>query len=648
MKKLILLFLFTFLVYSNSFHIPFYFDDQHMILKNPFIKSFKFIPFFFKGFVTGYNFPQGMCRPLLMITFSLNYFFGRLSPAGYHLINLIFHILSGALLFFILKFLFKKSNNVLFLITLLFLLHPLNTETVNYISSRSDLMVSFFILLAFLFYLKERYFLSVIFYIFSLFSKETGLCFSLFIFSYEFSFYFKNLRQYIKERKKIIYFFSLLILIACLYLLYRQLFFVPLYPIHSPRGFYSNFLIQAAVTFLYLKLFLFPYPLNLVRDFPQINSLLHPLVLPSFIGFLFLIILIFIFKKRKPLISFSILWYLCGLLPKFYARLYYPAMEHHFYLPSFGIYIILAYLFLKIYPKFRRKFSIVFTGIIVLFGVLTYLRNEEWANPVIFWKKSLERGGLKGVCWHDLGVTYAKMGNFKEAEHCFKKSLEVAILKKNKRSQNLVKNSLALLYFRKKDYENAERLAREVVKSRFLYASSYYILSEALWRKGEREKAIKVLETLKKKLPFFWRTYEVLAQFYLKNNNLKNAELNLEKAIEYNHLNWKNYTLLGKILEKKNLGKAINLYKKAISLNKYDYYTHFLLGLAYAKKREYLLAKKELEETIKLNPKYAPAYYNLSIIYAIFHKKEAEKFLKKAEELGYKVPSSLKKEIYEE
>ena len=105
MKKLILLFLFTFLVYSNSFHIPFYFDDQHMILKNPFIRSFKFIPFFFKGFVTGYNFPQGMCRPLLMITFSLNYFFGKLNPVGYHLINLIFHILCGILLFLILKFL---------------------------------------------------------------------------------------------------------------------------------------------------------------------------------------------------------------------------------------------------------------------------------------------------------------------------------------------------------------------------------------------------------------------------------------------------------------------------------------------------------------------------------------------------------------
>ena len=648
MKKLILFFLFTFLVYSNSFHIPFYFDDQHMVLKNPFIRSFKFIPFFFKGFVTGYNFPKGMCRPLLMITFSLNYFFGKLNPAGYHLINLIFHILCGILLFSILKFLFKKDNNVIFLITLLFLLHPLNTEAVVYISSRSDLMVSFFILLAFLCYLKEKYFLSVIFYILSLLSKETGLCFPLFIFSYEFSFFFKNLPQYIKERKKTIYFIFTLLFIAYLHFLYRRLFFASNETLHPPRSFYSNFLIQTAVTFLYLKLFLFPHPLNLVRNFPQINSLLNPLAFISFIGLLFLIILIFIFKKRKPLISFSILWYLFGLLPKFYARLYYPAMEHHFYLPSFGIYIILAYLFLKIYPKFKRKFSIVFAGIIALFGILTYLRNEEWKNPVIFWKKSLERGGLKGICFHDLGVNYAKMGNFKEAEYCFKKSLEVAILKKNERSQALVKNNLALLYFRKKDYKNAERLAREVIKSKFLYVSSYYILSEVLWRKGEKEKAIKVLEILKKKLPFFWTTYEMLAEFYLKSKDLKNAELSLKKAIEYNPLNWKNYALLGKILEKKNLEKAIILYKKAISLNKYDYYTHFLLGLAYAKKRKYFLAQKEFEETIKLNPKYAPAYYNLSIIYAIFHKKEAEKFLKKAEELGYEVPLSLKERIYEE
>ncbi|OQX80828.1 MAG: hypothetical protein B6D56_03915, partial [Candidatus Omnitrophica bacterium 4484_70.1] len=60
-KLLILLFLLsTFLVYSNSFNIPFYFDDTHMIVENLFIKNLKYLPLFFKGYVTSFPIRKGM------------------------------------------------------------------------------------------------------------------------------------------------------------------------------------------------------------------------------------------------------------------------------------------------------------------------------------------------------------------------------------------------------------------------------------------------------------------------------------------------------------------------------------------------------------------------------------------------------------
>ena len=88
---LLVLSLSALLLYSNSFNNPFIFDDEHMIEGNLLIKDLRHIPLFFKGYVTSYPIAQGMCRPLLMITFSLNYLIGKLNPQGYHLINIIFH-----------------------------------------------------------------------------------------------------------------------------------------------------------------------------------------------------------------------------------------------------------------------------------------------------------------------------------------------------------------------------------------------------------------------------------------------------------------------------------------------------------------------------------------------------------------------------
>ncbi|MBU1366402.1 MAG: hypothetical protein KJ711_01135, partial [Candidatus Omnitrophica bacterium] len=72
-----------------------------MIVENVFIKSAKYFSEFFKGFVTSYPIPKGMCRPLLMLTFGFNYLQGGLSPVGYHIVNILFHFLNACLLYFL-------------------------------------------------------------------------------------------------------------------------------------------------------------------------------------------------------------------------------------------------------------------------------------------------------------------------------------------------------------------------------------------------------------------------------------------------------------------------------------------------------------------------------------------------------------------
>jgi tetratricopeptide (TPR) repeat protein len=277
--------------------------------------------------------------------------------------------------------------------------------------------------------------------------------------------------------------------------------------------------------------------------------------------------------------------------------------------------------------------------------VLVWFRNWEWARPLVFWKKSAARG-LKGISFHNLGIEYKRRGDLDKAQNFFEKSLRIAIAKKSKAGENLVKSNLALLCFEQGRLDEAKKMAEEVINSGFFYPSVYYILGKILEMEGKEEEALKLWNEARRRLPFFWGINKILGKFYFQRKDFYRAEAYLWKVIETNPGDWEAYLLLGKIMEEKDPISAINMYKKSISLRPSYYYSHFLLGMAYVEKKEYISALEELMKAINLNPKYAPAYYNAAIIYAIFsQKKEARIFLEKASRLGYKVPLSLKRKI---
>src|SRR3972149_10512774 len=92
-------------VYSNSLQNSFHFDDLHYIVGNPYITTLKNVPLFFTDTRTLSRSPefQFHYRPLLLTSYAVNYYFGRLRPAGYHLGNLLFHIGSAFLVFLIVR-----------------------------------------------------------------------------------------------------------------------------------------------------------------------------------------------------------------------------------------------------------------------------------------------------------------------------------------------------------------------------------------------------------------------------------------------------------------------------------------------------------------------------------------------------------------
>ena len=145
-------------IYMNTMSHSFHFDDFHSIVENPSVREIGNIPEYFKdpGMFSG-KAGIRMYRPLLLVTYAINYWFGGYDVTGYHLVNILLHVLNTLFVYLVALYLFSTSGfkphntqhtpyNSLwpaFITALFFGVHTINTHTVNYISSRSVLLVSF-------------------------------------------------------------------------------------------------------------------------------------------------------------------------------------------------------------------------------------------------------------------------------------------------------------------------------------------------------------------------------------------------------------------------------------------------------------------------------------------------------------------------
>ena len=624
-------------IYLPSLNAPFIFDDNHMIVNNAFIKNAKYFGLFFKGYVTSYPIPKGMCRPLLMLTFAFNYATSKLNPIGYHIINLLFHFLNAVLLYTLLKTLKKDAPfGLILIITLLFVVHPINTEAVTYISSRSDLMATFFILSGFILYLRERYMLTLLMYVFALLTKETGLCLGLIVIGYDVIYWLNGKLRWQEHFRKYKKFYISLMAITLFYLMYKHTVFFP--EIARPvRSFYSNFLIQSITTLLYFKLFLLPLSLNITHYIPAVNSLLHPLALISVVTIILLIVLAFVSIRKVPLASIGLTWLLIGLLPKFYARLNFVAMEHHFYLASIGVYIIAVALLKEVYTNHRKYFLYLNIGIILIFSCLSITRNYEYTDPLDFWKISVLRNPRSAATHGNLGFYYLKKGNLKAAEEEFRK----VSLTSNVESWVRAQINLANILISRKEYKKAEETLKKALER---YPSPFmetYNLLGIIYKETDREK--EALSMWQRELKLYPRSFNAhlnMGIFYLNKEQLDKAEMHFKRTMTISPDSYLPYYGLAQIFEKKGkFTEAIDMYKKAISFNPADSHLHYFLGSLYAEKGDGR-ALYEFKKAIEINPLFALAHNDLAVAYASMippRWRLAKKHAYIAKNLGFKV-----------
>jgi len=628
----ILLSLIPFVIYFNSFKVPFILDDFPAIRDNKNIQIQTLAWDSVKSTLEG----SLVNRPLAKFSFALNYYFGHYNVKGYHLANLIIHILTGLFLFFLFRitlFLEKDLNPAgkklyqdialtAFIAALLWIVHPVNTQSVTYIVQRMNSMAAMFYTLSLLLYAKARisysseakalparfkwvlHLFGCLFSgIFALASKPTAATLPIAILAYEWFFFQSLSLRWLK--KSIPWIIGLLFLLAGLSTLYFGG-----NPLDKIYGFYiktsslqhfsmiERINTEFRVLVYYVSLFFFPHPMRLHLDYiyPLSQSLVAPITTVLAGGTLLLLLaLAFYGARRHRVISFCILWFFITLSIESSFIGLAPIFEHRTYLPFMMISLMTVIFILKLLPS--KKLSItILCMMAAIFSMWTFQRNHTWQDRIQFWEDNLTKSPNNPRPYFMLGNIYFQNNRFDRA---------------------------------KTYYENAISLKGD-------YQQAYIGLGETYVKLEELKKATSHFEKARLISPWDPDILIKLGNTYFQQEKWQQALRYYGRANEI--APQADEALYGKALALSRMGrqeKAINNYKKLIRINPEHVQAHKNMADIYFQKQDLKLAMQHYKQAIALNPDYVQAHFNLAVSYLYMDNvAECTKHLKKALEIN--------------
>ncbi|HYM11212.1 MAG TPA: DUF1736 domain-containing protein [Bryobacterales bacterium] len=376
-------------VYLNSLGGDFVFDDTSLVEHNPLLHSLGFANL---ARIFGSHYWQaveghgGLYRPIVVLSYAINYALGGLHPWGYHLVNLLIHAANAALVFFLIAELFADRTFALWS-GLLFALHPIRTEGVAYIAGRTESLAALFFLLAWWLYLRpERRFVAF-----------AALAFFLAVLSKESAFTFlavPPLTDYVLRRRPDPLRYAALAAAAAAALGLRYVVlggFAPLYinPASNPlahAALATRLLTAAVVLGKYLWLLLFPIPLSADYSFNQIPLVAHPadpwflLSAAALLALCAAALCAFLRGARAWFFCLAFFLATFSIASNFLRPIGTIMAERLLYLPSLGFTCAIAYAIARAQqaPR-RREAATAFAILLALFYAgRTVLRNADW------------------------------------------------------------------------------------------------------------------------------------------------------------------------------------------------------------------------------------------------------------------------------
>ena len=418
----------TVAVYFGAFVGAFHYDDSLTVLDNPHLESWQI----FVGHL------DHMVRPVLYATFLLDHWLYGTAPAGYHLLNVLLHLGSGLLIYRILTSVVSDDRSpVPFLTALVFLIHPIATETVTYISGRASGLMAFFYLLAFFFYIKaseqtenverRRRYLSgaVASFLLSLGSKETAVTLPVILLLWDVVIRKLNgpsLRTVVLGRHLP---FLIVLLFAAGWAWSHPRYHALAQFSLDIRPLWDNLLSGLHATAYAVTLFFTPWNQSFDHDLPEFHSLFQ-WPLPADVLLLSVLAVVAIVSMRRlPLVAFGISWFFMQMLPTSLIPRNDLLSERNLYLPviglllaivSLGWHLVQWLLVIVRRPALVRIGSAVLaTALIVVLCLFTYQRNLLYQDRFLLWSDAVAKSPNKARPHNNLGRAYALQGDWDRA-----------------------------------------------------------------------------------------------------------------------------------------------------------------------------------------------------------------------------------------
>jgi tetratricopeptide (TPR) repeat protein len=623
----LLVIILSLIAYSNTFHVPFQFDDKPVIVENPIIKDLQFFvePSKAKDFKGRFEYNTYKRRYIGYLTFALNYKIHGLNVPGYHIVNLLIHISNALLIYLLVILSFKTpllkksptnnySKHIAVATALLFACHPLQTQAVTYIWQRVTSLATLLYILSLVTYVKWRiinqvteqrqktlHLKSVPWYLASLLSavlamktKEIAFMLPLVVTMYELMFFEGKLKRRILHvlpllLTMLIIPFTLINIDQPVEELIGDVSEVARGVTHLSR--WEYLLAEFRVIVTYIRLIFAPVHQNLDYDYPRFHSFLDPEVFLSFLLLLsiasFGIYLVYKYRNTAlytRLISFGIFWFFINLLlESSIIPLNNVIFEHRMYLPSIGVFLALsASLFIggeKLWDRWKGMGGAVVGVLAIIVVVLTgttYARNSVWGDTLSLWQDVVKKSPNKARGHNNLGTAYESRELLEEAIEQY----SIAIKLDNTFASAYL--NLGSAYKSMGLLEEAKKYYLQVIKIDSSRYEAYYNIGNAYLREGFSDKAIEHYKRAIDLNPNFADVYVNLGIAYASQGSMREVMELFKTAIEIKPDYPEAHYNLGKAYQLEGfLDKSVEHYKIAIAIKPQYPEAHLNLGFAY-------------------------------------------------------------------
>jgi tetratricopeptide (TPR) repeat protein len=577
-------------------------------------------------------------RPMQTISFMLDSQFGAIQPWIYHLTNLLLHILTVIALFFFLKKIGIKEE-ISFLLSLFFSIHPLFTNAVAWIPARGDLLLGLFSMLSFitfLEYFENRKIVYLILHAFiflqAVFSKEVAFLVPVMILVYYYftvkkEFNFRDIAPFV-----LVWGFSLILF----YILRQSVVRVK----YDPQFFgLIPFVKNLPVIPITFGKFFIPYNLSTLPLYDTISLLTGILLIIIFTTFV-----VKYLGDNKRTIIWGAFWFLLFTFPPMLVRTHtagfgFEYFEYRTYLPIIGILIMLGFIAKEIPTRFSLdKIFRMSIPVLLIYGVIAFVHTSAFSGPMSFFNSGINANSNNATAINSRGGLYRDAGNVEAALLDFDNATKICstysspFIGKGDLYRNIGDSTKALYYYSQAlKYDTLYKNINNLDDNAYLSLSAMNIVLK------KYHDALLILKRGANNYPGSNKIFNNLGYVYYSIGKNDSAIVCFNRAIEIDPKAAPDYSNRAKAEYRlKDFNSSLIDFNKSLNLDPNFVDAYLNRGILKIDMADYGGAISDLSMTLSYEAQSGEAYHYMGTAYSKINKQtDAEKCWAEARKLGF-------------